>query len=87
MKNSVKSLIKKLLLLELLRELTYTYMYVAVVDDRTCDPCLKHDTRTYTGDQLLGLFPYLQGTVGDSVLLPIVHNHCRCMIILLEVGI
>jgi hypothetical protein len=70
-----------------LLELTYSFMYVAVVDDRTCDLCLKYDKKVMTGDDAERTFPYLTKGPGDSIWLPNNHNFCRCMLVLLEVGI
>jgi hypothetical protein len=68
-----------------LLESTYTYMFVAVVDDTTCQQCMQHDTKTYTLDDITRLFPYTQ-QVDYSLIMPLVHPHCRCMLVLLEVG-
>jgi len=87
MKKSVKHLIKSLLTLEFLRELTYSFMYVAVVDDRTCDLCLQYDKHVMTGEDAERTFPYLTKEPGDSLWFPNNHPWCRCMLILLEVGI
>jgi len=70
-----------------LLELTYTFMYVAVVDDRTCQVCLQHDKKIMTGEDAERKFPYLTKEPGDSIWFPNTHFRCRCMLILLEVGI
>jgi hypothetical protein len=68
-----------------LLESTYNYMFVAVVDDATCQQCMQHDTKTYTQDDVARLFPYAQ-TVDYSLIMPMVHPHCRCFLVLLEIG-
>ena len=70
-----------------LLELTYTFIYVAVVDDRTCDLCLQHDKHVMSGEDAERTFPYLVKEPGDSVWFPNTHVNCRCMLVLLEVGI
>jgi hypothetical protein len=69
-----------------LLELTYSFMYVAVVDDRSCQACMQHDTKTFTGEDAQRLFPYLTKEPTDSIWFPNVHPHCRCLLILLEIG-
>jgi hypothetical protein len=71
--------------LELL-ELTYTFMYVAIVDDRTCQTCLQHDKKIMTGEDAQRLFPYLTKDPTDSIWFPNTHPSCRCELILLETG-
>jgi hypothetical protein len=68
-----------------LLESTHTFMFVAVVDDTTCTRCMQHDTKTYTLDDIARLFPYAQ-QVDHSLIMPMVHPHCRCMLVLLEIG-
>ena len=70
-----------------LLELTYSFMYVAVVDDRTCRLCMQYDREIMTGEEAQRFFPYLTKEPTDSIWFPNVHPHCRCMLILLEVGI
>jgi len=68
-----------------LLESTYTYMFVAVVDDKTCQQCMQHDTKTYTQDDIARLFPYAQ-TVDYSLIKALIHPFCRCFLFLLEIG-
>jgi hypothetical protein len=71
------------LILELLGiELTLTYMFVAVVDDRTCEHCLQHDTKHFTREQIDMQFPDRDDT-DYTLILPNAHPHCRCLLILL----
>jgi hypothetical protein len=65
-----------------LLELTYSFMYVAVVDDRTCDLCLQHDKHVMSGEDAERTFPYLMKEPGDSVWFPNTHVNCRCMLVL-----
>jgi hypothetical protein len=69
-----------------LLELTYSFMYVAVVDDRTCEWCLLFDKQIMSGDDAERKFPYLTKEPGDSIWHPQTHPHCRCLLILLEIG-
>jgi hypothetical protein len=86
MRNSRKVLTKTFLVLEGLRELTYTFMYVAILDDLTCQACLKYDKRVMSGEEAERTFPYLTKGPNDWVWYPNIHPHCRCILILLEAG-
>jgi len=86
MGNSRQVLMKRLLVLESLRELTYTFMYVAITDDATCQACLKNDLRIMTGEEAERAFPNLLKGPNDFAWYPNVHPHCRCILILLEAG-
>jgi len=68
-----------------LLESTSTFMFVAVVDDVTCQQCMQHDTKVYTQDDIARLFPYAQ-EIDYSLIMPNVHKFCRCMLVLLEIG-
>jgi len=74
------------LVLELLGiELTLTYIFVAVVDDKTCEHCMQHDTKQFTREQIDMQFPDCDDT-DYTLILPNAHPHCRCLLILLEIG-
>lgn len=67
-------------------ELFYSYMFVAVADDKACSACMQHDGHVYGLDDILRLFPY--ATEDDySLWMPNLHPSCRCMLVLLEIGL
>jgi hypothetical protein len=68
-----------------LSEATSTFMFVAVMDDLTCQACMQHDTKTYTQDDIQRLFPYAQA-VDYSLWMVNLHPGCRCFLVLLEIG-
>lgn len=86
MGNYQKVLTKTFLVLEGIRELTYTFMFIAIVDDVTCQACLKYDGKVMTGDEAEAAFPYLLKGPNDFTWYPNIHPHCRCILILLETG-
>ena len=53
------------------------WVYTAIMDNRVCDACLQHEFKTYRGDELRALFPYLE-VVDLEKILPHVHPNCRC---------
>ncbi len=56
------------------------WYFQAITDDRTCFPCNSLDKITFTGDELLAVFPYLE--IGDeNTLFAWVHPYCRCILI------
>ncbi len=56
------------------------WYFQAITDDRTCFPCNTNDKTTFTGDELLDMFPYLE--IGDeNTILAWVHPNCRCILI------
>ena len=53
------------------------YIFTAVYDNNVCDLCLQYEHNTFTGDELRGLFPFLE--IQDlETILPHVHPNCRC---------
>ncbi|MCJ7423567.1 phage head morphogenesis protein [Candidatus Bathyarchaeota archaeon] len=66
-------------------EWTYTFMFVAITDDKTCDLCMKFDKMIVNGADIERMFPY--ATQVDYTLWMVnLHPHCRCMLVLLEIG-
>jgi hypothetical protein len=56
------------------------WYFQAISDDRTCWDCNGWDKTTFTGEELLSVFPYLE--IGDeNTILAWVHPHCRCILI------
>lgn len=53
------------------------WYYMAITDDRTCQPCIMLDQGLYKGWDIRKLFPYLE-IVNDDQVLPHVHPNCRC---------
>jgi hypothetical protein len=86
MKKSLLSSIRLLMILEVLRELTYTYTFCAL-GDKTCDDCQPFDGQTFDRAQISATFPYAVETGDGATIFPNVHPHCKCLLILLEVGI
>lgn len=68
-----------------LLESTYTYMFVAVTDDKTCDVCMKFDKMIVNRAEIERMFPYAT-QVDYSLWMVNLHPHCRCMLVLLEIG-
>jgi hypothetical protein len=58
------------------------FIFIALVDNRTCDHCQQYDGRAFTDEEALTIFPYLQ--VGRTVWEPKVHPNCRCKLIMVE---
>ena len=53
------------------------WQYIAVMDDRTCGPCLTLELLTFVGNDLVHLFPYLD-VVDTDTILAYIHPNCRC---------
>lgn len=54
------------------------WLYFAVVDDVTCEPCMQYEVgKTFIGAELLALFPYLDILDADWINVNI-HPNCRC---------
>lgn len=68
-----------------LLEMTYTFMFVAVTDDKTCKLCTQFDGMTFDGADIERMFPYAE-QVDYSLWMVKIHPNCRCMLVLLEVG-
>jgi hypothetical protein len=56
------------------------WFFQAITDDRTCYPCNSQDKVTFNGDELLGVFPWLEIGNEDTIF-AWVHPHCRCILI------
>ena len=54
------------------------WLYIAIVDDRTCADCGPRDGRKYRGDLLRLEFPWLE-VEGSDTIAPRVHPNCRCV--------
>jgi hypothetical protein len=68
-----------------LLEATYSYMFVAVTDDKTCDVCMKFDKMIIDGAEIERMFPYAT-QIDYSLWMVNLHPSCRCMLVLLEIG-
>jgi len=62
------------------------YMYVPVVDDRTCNICLDNAKLhpLVLGGDIRFLFPYAQ-QVDSGLWMVLAHPNCRCMLVLQEI--
>jgi len=81
MKNSLRILTKTALLLDLLAESNLSFMYVTSPD--ACQKCLQYDKRIMSDEDAEDTFQYLVKGPNDWVWYPMVHPHCRCVLILL----
>ena len=55
-----------------------TWLFQAVMDNRTCDLCLHYEVANeWRGDQLRTEFPYLE-IVDELTIKANVHPNCRC---------
>lgn len=68
-----------------LLESTYTFMFVVVSDDKTCPLCMKFDKMIVDGAEIERMFPYAT-QVDYSMWMVNIHPHCRCFLVLLEIG-
>jgi len=57
------------------------WMYLAIMDDRTCDTCIRYDTAdVWHGNELRREFPYLE--IHDENTIRVnAHPNCRCLLI------
>lgn len=53
------------------------WLFVGELDDRSCERCISYDGLTFTGEVVLGLFPWLEVETLMTIR-PIVHPNCRC---------
>jgi hypothetical protein len=53
------------------------WIFTAVMDNDVCFDCRQYENKTFTGDMLRSLFPFLE--IQDlETILPHVHPNCRC---------
>jgi len=77
------SIVKTVLLLDLMSESKLSFMYVAITDDKTCDLCMRHDLQIMSDEDAERAFPYLLKGPNDLVWYPNLHKNCRCLLVLL----
>ena len=53
------------------------WLFVGELDDRSCERCMSYDGLTFTGEVVLGLFPWLE-VESLMTIRPMVHPNCRC---------
>jgi len=76
-----RKILKRALVLDLLAESDLSFMYVTSPD--ACQKCLQYDKRIMSDEDAEGTFQYLVKGSNDRVWYPMVHPHCRCVLILL----
>ena len=58
-----------------------TWLFQAVMDERTCQLCLHYETAyEWHGDQLRSEFPYLE-IMDEMTIKANVHPNCRCYLV------
>jgi len=53
------------------------WVYTAVYDNKVCLTCLDHENKTYKGNEIRSLFPYLE-ILDLETIHPHTHINCRC---------
>jgi hypothetical protein len=63
------------------------WIFIAVMDDRTCPQCRPKEGMPYMGVELRGIFPYLR-IIGPNMIAGLgvddrglVHPNCRCFLV------
>lgn len=77
---TVKSPAYDLLFGEFLYESTRYWMYVAVMDERTCMRCDQYSAAVFTTAEVHRYFPFAT-EVGHDLIYPDVHPNCRCLLV------
>ncbi len=69
-----------LLFTEFLLESTRYWMYVAVMDERTCMDCDRYSAAVFTTAEVHRFFPFAT-EVSYDLMYPDVHPNCRCLLV------